>query len=97
VSGRDSGEDGSGGLPLRAVRPIPRSQSNDGYGANSSPSREDLCSFAPPNCDVHSRDQRWQLYVDSSRPIDPKQPLVYIASCWRSLATSLRRSSGSRR
>ena len=60
-------EPGECGLPLRAVRPIPRSQSNDGYGANSSPSREDLCSFAPPNCDVHSRDQRWQLYVDSGR------------------------------
>ena len=24
---------------------------------------------------------QWPLYVNSSRPIDPKQPLVYIASC----------------
>ena len=34
-----------------------------------------------PNRDVTLPDREWPVNVDSSRPIDPKQPLVYIASC----------------
>ena len=49
MSGRDSGEgglDARQGLPLRAVKPISRSQWNGGYGADSGPSRGDPCRRA---------------------------------------------------
>src|SRR4029077_19791481 len=29
----------------------------------------DVFTQPAPNCDVHSRGRRWQLYVDSSRPV----------------------------
>jgi hypothetical protein len=34
-----------------------------------------------PTETLHCFDLQRQLHVDSSRAIDPKQPLVYIASC----------------
>src|ERR1700760_951146 len=31
--------------------------------------QRDLRRRYPPNCDVHSRDRRWQLYVETGRPL----------------------------
>jgi hypothetical protein len=54
-------------VPEERGKPISRSRSDDGYGAPSGPSRGDHGGALPPNRDVHSRNQRWPLYVDSGR------------------------------